>query len=33
MESIKDLEKYFEEECYSFTELTIGKHFASEKSF
>ena len=30
MESIKDLEKYFEEESYSFTELTIGKHFASE---
>lgn len=30
MESIAELEKYLEEEQYSFMELTIGKHHASE---
>lgn len=30
MKSIEELEKYLEEEHYSFTELTIGKHYAPE---
>lgn len=30
MESIEELEKHLEEECYSFIELTIGKHHAPE---
>ena len=30
MKSIVELEKYLEEDYYSFTELTIGKHYAPE---
>lgn len=30
MESLVELEKYFEDECYSFLDLTIGKHHAPE---
>lgn len=30
METIEELEKYLEDECYSFIELTIGKHRAPE---
>lgn len=30
METIVELEKYLEEECYSFQELSIGKHYAPE---
>lgn len=30
METIKELETYLEKECYSFREITIGKHFAYE---
>ena len=30
METINGLEKYLEEECYSFRELSIGKHRAPE---
>ena len=30
METLVELEMYFEDECYSFAELTIGKHHASE---
>lgn len=30
METIDELEKYLEENCYSFQELSIGKHHASE---
>ncbi len=30
MKSIVELEKYLEEDYYSFTELTIGKHCAQE---
>lgn len=30
MESIEELERYLEEECYSFTAITIGKHRAQE---
>ena len=30
METIEELEKYLEEECYSFLEITIGSHYAYE---
>lgn len=30
MKTIKELETYFEENCYSFQELSIGNHFAPE---
>ena len=30
MERIEELEKHLEDEYYSFTEITIGKHRASE---
>lgn len=30
MKNIEELEKYLEEECYSFAGLTIGKHSAPE---
>lgn len=30
METIEELERYLEDECYSFRELTIGKHTAPE---
>lgn len=30
MKTIKELETYFEENCYSFLELSIGKHYAPE---
>ena len=30
MKDIEELEKYLEEECYSFAGLTIGKHSAPE---
>lgn len=30
MKTIKELETYFEENCYSFLELSIGKHYAHE---
>ena len=30
METINELEKYLEENCYSFQELSIGKHRAPE---
>lgn len=30
MKSIEELEKYLEDECYSFVEITIGKHYAPE---
>ncbi|MCI8668635.1 MAG: hypothetical protein HFI34_03765 [Lachnospiraceae bacterium] len=30
MNTIEELEKYLENECYSFRYLTIGKHHASE---
>ena len=30
MNTIDELEKYLEENCYSFQELTIGKHHAPE---
>ena len=28
MKSIEELEKYLEDECYSFAEISIGKHYA-----
>ena len=28
MKSIEELEKYLEDECYSFVEINIGKHHA-----
>jgi len=30
METIAELEKYLEKECYSFQEISIGKHHAPE---
>ena len=30
MKSIEELEKYLEDECYSFVEINIGKHHAHE---
>lgn len=30
MNTISELEKYLEDECYSFHEITIGKHYAPE---
>lgn len=30
MKTIAELEKYLEDECYSFQEITIGKHYALE---
>lgn len=33
MKTIDELEKYLEDECYSFVELTVGKHFAPEGIF
>lgn len=30
MKSIEELEKYLEDECYSFTGINIGKHHAHE---
>lgn len=30
MKTIAELEKYLEDECYSFQELTIGRHYAPE---
>lgn len=30
MKTIAELEKYLEEECYSFYAITIGKHMAPE---
>ena len=30
MKTIEELERYLEDECFSFVELTIGKHFAPE---
>lgn len=30
MERIEELEKYLEDECYSFIDITIGKHRAPE---
>lgn len=30
MKSIEELEKYLEDECYSFAEISIGKHYAYE---
>lgn len=30
METLVELEKYLEDECYSFHELTIGSHYAPE---
>lgn len=30
MKTIQELEQYLEENCYSFQELTIGRHFAYE---
>lgn len=30
METLLELEKYLEDNCYSFTEITIGKHYAPE---
>ena len=30
METIGELEKYLEEECYSFQEISVGKHHAPE---
>ncbi|MCI9078896.1 MAG: hypothetical protein HFH68_08230 [Lachnospiraceae bacterium] len=30
METINELEKYLEDECYSFNEISIGKHYAYE---
>lgn len=30
MKSIEELEKYLEDECYSFAEITIGRHYAHE---
>lgn len=30
MKSIEELEKYLEDECYSFAEISIGKHYAHE---
>lgn len=30
MKTIKELEKYLEDNYYSFNELTIGKHYAPE---
>lgn len=30
MNTIKELEKYLEDECYSFHEISIGKHYAYE---
>ena len=30
METIRELERYLEEECYSFHEISIGKHCACE---
>lgn len=30
MKTIEKLERYLEDECFSFVELTIGKHFAPE---
>ena len=30
MRTITELEKYLEENCFSFSELTIGKHYAPE---
>lgn len=30
MKTLKELEKYFEENCYSFLDLSIGKHRAPE---
>lgn len=30
MKTIKELEHYLEEECYSFREITIGSHYAYE---
>ena len=32
MERIEELEKYLEDECYSFIDITIGKHRAPEGS-
>ena len=28
MKSIEELEKYLEDECYSFAEISVGKHYA-----
>lgn len=33
MKSIEELEKYLEDECYSFVGITIGKHYAHEGIF
>ncbi|SFU69814.1 hypothetical protein SAMN04487886_110710 [Clostridium sp. DSM 8431] len=30
MNTLDELEKYLEQECYSFNELSIGKHRACE---
>ena len=30
METIEELERYLEEECFSFNEISIGKHHAPE---
>ena len=30
MDTLTELEKYLEHECFSFTQITIGKHFAPE---
>lgn len=33
MKTIEELEKYLEDECYSFTKISIGKHRAQEGIF
>ena len=30
MKSIEELEKYLEDECYSFAGINIGKHYVHE---